>query len=195
MGSSSLLLGTGFEGGQPVASDDRVVLAWTSYWPGHGGAECVPLQGGSGEGGLEPPSVAAGSAAARLVPMPRHSGDEQSYPHCCVLDLGGVFKCLATYSNNGKTGTSSLGNKFLIQPLWEFHFLIFSFPFFFIYFQKMETDYHTSVPSSWFVLWLIITSSLSPLAQVLVSLLASCYPQACAWFYSTAQNKPHLIIL
>lgn len=74
-------------------------------------------------------------------------------------------------------------------------FFNFLFSFFFIYFQKMETDYHTSVPSSWFVLWLIITSSLSPLAQVLVSLLASCYPQAFAWFYSTAQNKTHLVIL
>lgn len=121
-----------------------------SCWPGHHagldmeGAERAPLQGGSGAGGLEPPSVAAGSTAVRLIPMPRHSGsthtrrnvvslhsgNEQSYPHCCVLDLGGVFKCPATYSNNGKTGTSSLGNKFLIQPLWEFHFLIFSFPFF-----------------------------------------------------------------
>lgn len=39
------------------------------------------------------------------------SSREQSYPYCCVLDLGHVFKCPATYLSNDKSGTSSSGKQ------------------------------------------------------------------------------------
>lgn len=126
------------------------------------------------------------------------SSREQSYPYCCVLDLGHVFKCPATYLSNDKSGTSTSGNKFLclVQPLWEFNFLIFFFPLsYFLNFKKRKLTITLPILSNWFVLWLIITSFLSSLTQVLVSHLPSCYPQAFAWFYNTVQNKTNLVML
>lgn len=165
--TTSALYGTILEGEKAIISDYCVVLAWKLQHlsPRSAGRDLVggktwkPLRvvsvsrlGFVGRGGS---SWCGGTAAppmrsedSRFFCTVAMSNREQSYPYCCcVLDLGHVFKCPATYLSNDKSGTSTSGNKFLclVQPLWEFNFLIFFFPpFLFFKFKKKETDYHTS---------------------------------------------------
>lgn len=153
MGSSLQLRSTVFEGERTVISGCCAVLAWKLQHlsepslcrGGRVGSEWAQHHGWRSWAGVACPDA----EAVRLYTHARRnavflrSSNERSCPYCCVLDLGGISKCPASYLNSDKPGTSTLGNKFLclIQPLWGISLIIFFSPlslFFFFFFLNSK---------------------------------------------------------